>query len=114
MSWKKKIKSNEMDIDQIKERKMQDIQDQLQSQSEEAQLQAQVEQLEAIVKSRMTGDALVRYGNIKVAHPEKAIQVLVILSQFIQGGKVSKVDDRFLKVLLERITQKKEFKIRRK
>lgn len=114
MSWQKKIKSSEMDINQIKERKMQDIQDQLQSQAEEAQLQEQIEQIEAIAKSRMTSDALVRYGNVKVAHPEKAIQVLIILSQFIQSGKVNKIDDKFLKVVLERITQKREFKIRRK
>jgi DNA-binding TFAR19-related protein (PDSD5 family) len=70
---------------------------------EQAQLKQQVEQIESIVKSTFTKEALQRYGNLKSAHPEKAIQVLVYFGQLIQAGKVQQVDDEMLKAVLSRL-----------
>jgi len=81
---------------------------------EEAQLRQQLQQLEIMVKQRMTKQALERVGNIKSAHPEKAIQVLAVLGQLIQTGKIEEIDDDQLKDILMRLTpEKKEFKIKR-
>ena len=81
---------------------------------EEAQLRQQLQQLEIMVKQRMTKQALERFGNIKSAHPEKAIQVLAVLGQLIQTGKIEEIDDDQLKDILMRLTpEKKEFKIKR-
>ena len=79
---------------------------------EEEQLQQQVEQLELIVKQAFTKEALQRYGNLKAAHPEKAIRLLVILAQAIQQGQINKIDDKLLKQILIKLTpEKRDFKI---
>lgn len=70
---------------------------------EQAQLKQQVEQIESIVKSTFTKEALQRYGNLKSAHPEKAIQVLVYFGQLIQAGKIQQVDDEMLKAVLSKL-----------
>ena len=76
--------------------------------SEEAQLQKQIEQMEAIVKQFLSRDALIRYGNVKAAHSEKAMQVLAVLFQAIQKGQVkSQIDDATFKKILEQLTPKK-------
>ena len=82
---------------------------------EQAQLQQQIEQLEAVIKQFLTKDALARYGTLKTAHPEKAVQLLVILVQAIQSGQIkSQIDDEILKKILQQITPKqREIKIRR-
>ncbi len=87
----------------------------LQRQSQEQQqLQSQIAQLETMVKQAFTKEALVRYGNIKAAHPDKAMQVLVVLAQAIQSGQVAQIDDATLKLILQKLDpQKKEFKMNR-
>ena len=55
-------------------------------QGEEQEFQQQVQQLEAIVKQRMTKEVMQRYGNVKAANPQKALQLIAILGQFIQSG----------------------------
>jgi len=106
------------DIEEIKKRRLEALKQQqssLQKQAEEqAQLQQQVEQLENIVRQAFDRKALERYGNLKAAHPEKAVQLLIVLGQLIQSGKVESINDEQLKGLLCRLTpQKKEFKIKR-
>ena len=84
------------------------------NQEEQMQLQQQIQQLEMLVKQKLTKQALERFGNIKSAHPEKAIQLLAILGQAIQSGQINEIDDEQLKDILMKITpEKKEFKIRR-
>lgn len=79
------------------------------------QLQQQIQQLELMVKQKLTKKALERFGNVKAAHPEKAIQLLAVLGQAIQTGRIDdQVDDNQLKDILLKITpEKKEFKIKR-
>jgi len=104
------------ELDEIRKRKLEEIQRTQQQQiGEELQLQQQIQQLEIMVKQIMTKDALERYGNIKTADSDKAVQVLAVLGQLIQAGKINRIDDAVLKeILMKLIPQKKEFKIRRK
>lgn len=84
-----------------------------QSTDEEQQLQQQLAQLEVVVKQMMTPQALQRYGTIKLAHPEKALQALVVIAQMAQAGNIGIIDDTQLKNVLLHITpQKKETKIK--
>ncbi|MFH1682541.1 MAG: DNA-binding protein [Candidatus Woesearchaeota archaeon] len=104
------------DLEEIKKRKLMELQQQegLQKQAEE-QIQAQIEELENLVRQFLTKDALQRYGNLKIAHTEKAIRVLTILGQMIQTGQLKKqLNDTQFKEILKRIEpKKKEFKIKR-
>ena len=107
-------------IEEIRKRKLEELmqaqQQNIQQQSQEqAQMQQQIEQMEAVVKQFMGKEALARYGNLKAAHKEKALHLLVVLFQAIQKGQVKgKIEDSLLKKILEQITPaKKEFKIKR-
>ena len=106
-------------MDEIRQRKMDELKkaqlDQMQQQAgEEDQLKQQVAQLEIIVKQALTKEALQRYGNLKAAYPEKAVQLLVVLAQALQSGQITKIDDNTLKDILKKITpEKKDIKIKR-
>lgn len=105
------------ELEEIKKRKLQELRKrqfgQMQQQAQEQeQFQQQVQQLEIIVKQALTKEALERYGNLKTAFPEKAVQLLVILAQALQSGQITKIDDATLKEVLARLSpKKKEFKI---
>ncbi|MBS3127579.1 hypothetical protein J4410_00355 [Candidatus Woesearchaeota archaeon] len=76
--------------------------------------QQQLAQLEQIIKSRFTKEALQRFGNIKAAYPEKASQVILILGQALQKEEFPVIDDQLLKQVLIRLQEKKEMNITRK
>jgi programmed cell death protein 5 len=86
-----------------------------QKNEEQEQLQGQIEQLETAVKQFLTKDALQRYGNLKAAHQEKAVQLLVILGQALQQGQITKkiTDAQLKNILMQMQKEKKEFKIKR-
>lgn len=107
-------------LDEIRKKKLEELmrlqQGKLQEQTEQqAQMQQQVEQIESVVRQFFTKDALARYGNLKAAHQEKALQLLIILFQAIQKGQVNgKIDDATLRKILEQLTPKKrDIKIKR-
>lgn len=104
------------ELDEIRRRKLEELQNRYeQSASEEQQAQQEIAQLELAVKQRMSKEALQRFGNIKVADPEKAVQLLVILAQLLQSGRLTMIDDNNLRQILAQVTpKKKEFKITRK
>jgi programmed cell death protein 5 len=102
-------------LDEIKKRKLEELRS---GQSDQAQqeehIQQQIQQLEGIVKPVLTKEALERYGNFKAAFPDRAAQLIVILSQAIQSGQISNIDDDALKSVLRKISpEKKDIKIRR-
>ncbi|MAH33025.1 hypothetical protein CL615_01405 [archaeon] len=107
------------ELDEIRKKKLEELKRQqlgaLQQQDlEKAQIQQQVQQLEIIVKQAFTKEALERYGNLKAAFPERAVQVLAILANAIQSGQISKIDDNALKEFLKKLTpEKKEFNIKK-
>ncbi len=103
-------------LEEIRRKKLEEMMKLQQRQAEEqAQIQNQIEQVESLVRQFLTKDALARYGNLKAAHQEKAMQLLVVLFQAIQKGQVKgKIEDSLLKKILEQLTpKKKEIKIRR-
>jgi DNA-binding TFAR19-related protein (PDSD5 family) len=106
-----------MSLEEIKQRKLQELQEKLaMQQQEQAQFQQQVEMIETVAKQHLDSQAISRFGNIKAAHPEKAIQVAAVIAQGVQTGQIQgKLPDAHFKELLMRITpQKQETKIVRK
>ena len=107
------------ELDEIKKRKMEELKtaqlEQMQHQAgEEEQLKQQIAQLEMVVKQALTKEALQRYGNLKTAFPDRAVQLLVVLAQALQSGQITKIDDNTLKDILKKISpEKKDFKIKR-
>ncbi len=103
------------DLEELKRKRLEELQTKQQPDSEEAQMQQQIAQLELLVKGVLTKKALERYGNLKTAHPELAVQLLALLGQAIQSGQIKTVDDDALKNLLMRLQPKKhKFKMIRK
>lgn len=83
---------------------------------EEADVQEQqLAALENMVKQKLSKEALERYGNFKLAFPNKAPQVLLFLGELISKNNIEVIEDGHLKELLRRLTpQKREMKISRK
>ena len=103
-------------LEDIRKKKLEEMMGLQQQQAQErAQIQQQVGQMEAVVRQFFTKDALARYGNLKAAHQEKALQMLVVLFQAIQKGQVKgKIEDSLLKKILEQLApRKREIKIKR-
>jgi len=84
----------------------------------EARLAEEVTSLELMVKPRLSREALNRYSNLKVAHPELALKVLLIVAQALQTGQLGQeeISDQAFMDLLRRIDllEKKDFRITRK
>jgi len=83
---------------------------------EQQKLQQQIKQIDESVKQFLTKEAITRYGNLKSAHPELAIQVAAIILQAINSGQIKeKVTGDQLKNILKQFQKpKKEFKLTRK
>ena len=99
---------------EIRKRKLEEMMNsQGESSAQQSQMQQQVLQLERIAKKYLDRDAISRYGNIKAANSEKAIQILVVINRLIQSGKINGVinDATFKDLLLQLIPEKKEMKI---
>lgn len=108
------------ELEEIKKRRLMELQKQqeeaLQRQvQEQQQLEAQLKQLEALVKQFLSKEALQRYGNLRVAHQDKAVQLMVILGQAIQQGQIKeKITDEQLRNILKQLEpERKDFKIKR-
>ncbi len=108
------------ELEEFKKRRLKELKEKALEKGEEEinaklELQNQVEQLELLAKGHMTKDAIQRYGNLKSAHPEKAVQVLLIIGNLINHGQLKdKIDDVMLKDLLKKITEpRRKTKIRR-
>ncbi len=104
------------DAEEIKRRKLLELQRQLQ---EEALRQEQLRQIEeqkrVLMRSILTPEARTRLANIKMARPEFGAQVEALLIQLAQRGQIKKpLTDQQLKDILRRVTPKKrDIKIRR-
>ena len=110
------------DVAAIRKKKLAEMQEEYQtaiqqnindSQSEEKRFQENIAAMESMIKPFFTKNALIRFGNIKTAHPEKATQVLMILAQALDAKKLGKINDSQLKELLKQMSTSKEMRIRR-
>ncbi len=81
---------------------------------EAQEAQQQIAQLELALKSVMAPEARSRFANIKLASPDRAVQVMAVLAQLVQSGKISYIDDSTFKNLLVRMSSRKETSIVRK
>ena len=109
-----------MSLEEIRKKKLEDLQERLAQQQnqefqEQIRLQQQIEQIESLAKQYLSKEALLRYGNLKSAHPEKAIQIATIIVQLVQSNQIrEKISDEKFKELLKYLQKpKKETKIRR-
>ncbi len=103
------------ELEALKRKKLEMMQQQysatLESQmQEEQQLHQQIAQLEFAMKQMMSSEALQRYGNVKLAHPEKALQALVVLAQVVQRNH-GRIDDKTLKNVLSQLSNKTETRL---
>ena len=104
------------ELDSLRKKKMELMQQQYAASfdaqaGEEQQLQQQIAQLEFAIKQMMTPEALQRYSNVKLAHPEKAVHALVVLAQMVQRTP-GMINDAVLKNVLVQVTpNKKETKL---
>ena len=73
-------------------------------------LRKQIEQIEALAKRKLTKEALARYNNLKMAHPEKAVQAAVFI---VQASQQSIDDGQLKKLLILMEKEKKQTKIKR-
>lgn len=106
-----------MSLEEIHKKKLERLQKKYMAQQnkelkKQVQLQQQIEILENMAKSFMTREAISRYGNLKSAHPDKAVQAVAIIAQAVESGQLKeKLDDEQFKRLLMQLTPpKKEFK----
>ncbi|MBI4159007.1 hypothetical protein HY500_01980 [Candidatus Woesearchaeota archaeon] len=105
-----------MNIDEIKRKKLEEIQQKYaQGFTEEEALKNQISQIESLAKQLLDKEALSRFGNIKAAHPEKAIQIASVIIQLARADRIKeKLTDRQFKEILTLLQEKKDFKITRK
>ena len=66
-------------------------------------LKTQVAQLEKQVKQKMTKEALERYGRVKMAHPDRAMQALALMAHSVEHNKTQRIDDTTLRRLLKKV-----------
>jgi DNA-binding TFAR19-related protein (PDSD5 family) len=71
--------------------------------------------LEKIAKTKMSKEAIARYGNLKMAHPETAIKSIAIIAQAVQLGQITKTieDEEFKSILFEIQRGKKNLNFRK-
>ncbi|MDT7890735.1 MAG: DNA-binding protein [Candidatus Nanopusillus sp.] len=72
----------------------------------------EIEEMYKSILPFLTKEAIDRLSNIKAVYPEKFIQVILILYQYIQTGKIKKIDDELLKNILSKLSEKREPKIK--
>jgi programmed cell death protein 5 len=73
----------------------------------------QIKKMELAVKPFLTGEALERLNNLKIAHQDKWLKVLSILYQLIASGQVKgKITDEQLKRILASFSERRKTRIK--
>jgi len=104
------------EIEELRKRKVQELQSQYQEQQRQAELRRQFEvQKRAAMLQILTPEARARLANIRAVKPEFAEQLEIQLIQLAQSGRIgSKITDAQLKEILDKLqSRKREIKIRR-
>ena len=97
------------DIEELRRRRMQQLlQQQMQQQQQEAMQQQMQEaevssQIKFIINQILTPEARERLSNIRLARPEYARQIEILLIQLKQAGRLPKQlpDEEFKKILMK-------------
>ncbi len=79
------------------------------------QQMAQIEQMKkTLLRQILSKEALERLGRVRMANPNLAAQLELYLIQLYQAGQLKGVvDDEKLKQILDLLTKKREWRIRR-
>jgi programmed cell death protein 5 len=99
------------DLETLRQKRLRDAmqqqtQQQMQQQAQEEQIASQIK---GIINQILTPEARNRLGNIRLARPEFARQVEILLIQLYQAGQLpQKLTDEKLKEILTRIHGKKK------
>jgi len=82
---------------------------------EQQKLQQQIMEIEKLAKQQMTNEAISRYGALKSAHQERALQAIAVIARLAQENQIKeKITDEQFKSLLQQLdSEKKEFKIKK-
>ena len=80
---------------------------------EKRNIQEKILEIENLAKKFMSAEAISRYGTLKSAHPEKALQSIAFIAQLGSENKIKeRVSDQQYKELLMKLEpEKKETKI---
>ncbi|HLC86098.1 MAG TPA: DNA-binding protein [Candidatus Nanoarchaeia archaeon] len=83
---------------------------------EKLKIQKQMLEIENMAKNFMTQEALVRFGNLKSAYPEKAFKTAAVIVQLANQGQISSpLSDLQLKELLIKLEpESRDFRIVRR
>jgi programmed cell death protein 5 len=84
-------------------------------QNQQAQLQQAEETLKLLMVQILDAKARERLSNLKLVKPDLALQLQMYLAQLNQAGQIkTKITDDQLVMILRKLTEKRETKIRRK
>jgi programmed cell death protein 5 len=107
---------SEEELEELRRRKMGELQRRFAQEQERFQMQQQVEmQKQAVLRQILTPEARQRLNNLKMVKPEYTDQLELQLIQIAQSGKVNiPITDEQLKEILRRLqSQKRDITIRR-
>ncbi|MGM5487989.1 MAG: DNA-binding protein [Nanobdellota archaeon] len=75
-------------------------------------IEEQKRQLEQSIKPYLTKEALQRYGTVKMAHPDTAMQALIKVGEILQKEN-RMINDQELKEILKGLSSQKRYRIKR-
>ena len=108
------------ELENLKKKKLQEMQEQAAYQEQMEQQEEQQKQFEdqkkAILRAILTNEARERLGRIRIARPEMVESIENQLIMLAQSGKLkNKINDEELRMLLKKILpQKRDIKIKRR
>ncbi|MEM2320931.1 MAG: DNA-binding protein [Candidatus Bathyarchaeia archaeon] len=108
--------SDDMELEEIKRRKLMELQQRLLQEQEAAEARRRAEmERQAILRRILTPEARQRLANLRMVKPEFAAQLETQLIQLVQRGLLHiPVDDEQLKEILKRVqSTKRDIQIRR-
>jgi programmed cell death protein 5 len=109
--------SEDEELEDVRRRKMLELQRRLAEEQQRAQIAQQIEmQKQALLKQILTPEARQRINNLKMVKPEFIAQLELQLIQLAQAGRINiPITDEQLKELLTKLqTAKRNITIRRK
>ena len=108
---------DEQELDEIRRRRMLEMQQRVNQGQQRAQAQQQMEaQKQAILRRILTQEARQRLNNLKMVKPDFANALELQLIQLVQSGKVQTpiTDDQLREILVRLQGQRREIKITRR
>jgi len=104
------------ELEAIRARKLQALQQQQMQQDQHKQLQIQeaMQQVDMLVRKFLTPEAQNRLGNLKLVDPELVQKLKIYLAQMYASGQIKQMDDSQLReILLKLKTAQKDINIKR-